>query len=78
MKNAIKYVAAKNFKQINEWKEDNPESNDYDSKRHMDYHQIVIHSMGGATKEEDEKYYNKIIKNVAQEVTIDKNTKQLI
>jgi len=78
MKNAIKYVAAKNFKQINEWKEDNPESNDYDSKRHMDYHQIVIHSMGGATKEEDEKYYNKIIKNVAQEVTIDKNTKQLM
>jgi hypothetical protein len=78
MKTAIKYVAAKNFKQINEWKEDNPESNDYDSKRHMDYHQIVIHSMGGATKEEDEKYYNKIIKNVAQEVTIDKNTKQLI
>jgi hypothetical protein len=78
MKTAIKYVAAKNFKQINEWKEDNPESNDYDSKRHMDYHQIVIHSMGGATKEEDEKYYNKIIKNVAQEVTIDKNAKQLI
>jgi hypothetical protein len=77
MKTAIKYIAAKNFKQINEWKEDNPESNDYDSKRHMDYHQIVIHSMGGATKEEDEKYYNKIIRNVAKEVIIDKeqNTK---
>jgi len=77
MKNAIKYIAAKNFKQINEWREKNPESDDYDSQRHMDYHQIVIHSMGGSTKEEDEKHYNKIIKNVAQEVTIDKNTKQL-
>ena len=78
MKTAIKYIAAKNFKQINEWREKNPESDDYDSQRHMDYHQIVIHSMGGSTKEEDEKHYNKIIKNVAQEVTIDKNTKQLV
>jgi len=77
MKTAIKYIAAKNFKQINEWRAKNPESDDYDSQRHMDYHQIVIHSMGGSTKEEDEKHYNKIIKNVAQEVTIDKNTKQL-
>jgi hypothetical protein len=72
MKTAIKYIAAKNFKQINEWREKNPESNDYDSQRHMDYHQIIIHSMGGSTKEEDEKHYNKIIKNVAKEVIIDK------
>jgi hypothetical protein len=43
----------------------------------MDYHKIVLHSMGGATSEEDENNYNKIIKNVAKEVTIDKeqNTK---
>jgi hypothetical protein len=72
MKTAIKYIAAKNFKQINEWKQENPESDDYDSKKHMDYHQIVIHSMGGATKEEDEKYYNKIIKNVSKEIVINK------
>jgi hypothetical protein len=72
MKTAIKYIAAKNFKQINEWREKNPESDDYDSQRHMDYHQIVIHSMGGSTKEEDEQHYNKIIRNVAKEVTIDK------
>jgi regulator of replication initiation timing len=72
MKTAIKYIAAKNFKQINEWREKNPESDDYDSKKHMDYHQIVIHSMGGATKEEDESNYNKIIRNVAKESVIDK------
>jgi hypothetical protein len=72
MKNAIKYIAAKNFKQINEWREKNPESDDYDSQKHMDYHQIVIHSMGGSTKEEDENNYNKIIRNVAKQVTIDK------
>jgi hypothetical protein len=73
MKTAIKYIAAKNFKQINEWREKNPESDDYDSKKHMDYHQIVIHSMGGATKEEDDSNYNKIIRNVAKEVIIDKS-----
>ena len=72
IKTAIKYIAAKNFKQINEWREKNPESDDYDSKKHMDYHQIVIHSMGGATKEEDEQHYNKIIRNVAKESIIDK------
>ena len=72
MKTAIKYIAAKNFRQIKEWKQDNPESDDYDSKKHMDYHQIVIHSMGGATKEEDEQHYNKIIRNVAKQSVIDK------
>jgi hypothetical protein len=75
MKTAIKYIAAKNFKQINEWKQENPESDDYDSQKHMDYHQIVIHSMGGSTKEEDEKYYNKIIKNVSKEIVINKDGK---
>lgn len=76
MKTAIKYIAAKNFKQINEWKEENPESQDYDTKKHMDYHQIIIHSMGGATVEEDESNYNKIIRNVAKEVIIDKSAQQ--
>jgi hypothetical protein len=72
MKTAIKYIAAKNFKQINEWKKNNPESDDYDSQKHMDYHQIVIHSMGGATAEEDDSNYNKIIRKVAKESVINK------
>jgi len=72
MKNAIKYIAAKNFKQIHEWQEENPESNDYDTKKHVEYHKIVLHSMGGATEEEDENNYNKIIRNVAKESVIDK------
>jgi len=73
MKNAIKYIAAKNFKQIHEWQEENPDSNDYDSKKNTDYNQIVLHSMGGATPEEDETNYNKIIRNVAKESVIDKS-----
>ncbi len=73
MKNAIKYIAAKNFKQIHDWQEENPDSNDYNSKKNTDYNQIVLHSMGGATAEEDENNYNKIIRNVAKEVIIDKS-----
>ena len=72
VKTAIKYIAAKNLKQINDWKEENPEADDYDSKKHMDYHNIIIHSTGGATNEEDDSNYKKIIRNVAKEVVIDK------
>jgi hypothetical protein len=72
MKTAIKFIAAKNFKQLNDWKEENPESEDTDSKKHMDYHQIIINSMGGSNEEEDDTNYNKIIKNVAKEVAIEK------
>jgi len=73
MKNAIKFIAAKNFNMLNEWIEDNPEYNDYDSKKHKEYHNIILKASGGATPEEDEKNYNKIIRNVAQESVIDKS-----
>jgi len=73
MKNAIKFIAAKNFNQLTDWIEDNPEYNDYDSKKHKEYHNIILKASGGATPEEDEKNYNKIIRNVAQESVIDKS-----
>ena len=72
MKAAIKHIAAKNLKQINDWKEENPESDNYESKKHMEYHNIIINATGGLTQEEDEKNYNKIIRNIAKEVTINK------
>jgi hypothetical protein len=72
MKTAIKYIAAKNFKQINEWQEENPDSENTETQKHLEYQYILLNSMGGATDEEDEKIYNKIIKNVAKEVIIDK------
>jgi hypothetical protein len=75
MKTAIRHIAAKNFKQINNWKEENPDSDDYESKKHMEYHNIIINASGGVNDEEDEKNYNKIIKNVTKEVVIDKDSK---
>ena len=75
LKTAIKFIAAKNLKQLNDWKEEYPESDDYDSKKHMEYHNIIINATGGSTVEEDDKNFNKIIKNVAKEVTIEKEKK---
>ncbi len=73
LKNAIKFIEHKNIKQIPKWKEENPESDNYDSKKHVEYHSIMLESMGGSTKEDDNKKREKIIKNIAKEVTIDKN-----
>jgi hypothetical protein len=75
LKLAIKHISAKNVKNISAWIEENPEVDDYDSKKHMEYHKIIINATGGLTPEEDEKNYNKIIRNVAQEVVIDKYAK---
>ena len=72
MKQAIKYIANKNIKQIPQWREENPSAEDTDTKKHMDYIHILHESMGGSSQESDEKKQNKIIRNVAKEVLIDK------
>ena len=73
IKQAIKYIANKNIKQIPQWKEKNPTSEDTETKKHMDYIHILHESMGGSSQESDDKKHNKIIRNVAKEVIIDKN-----
>jgi hypothetical protein len=72
IKLAIKHIAHKNIKQLPNWVDENPASNDYETKKHLEYVQIVSESMGALTKDDDIKNYNKIIKNVAQTITIDK------
>jgi hypothetical protein len=69
---AIKQVANKNIKQITEWQKLHPEYNNPESKQNDKYMQIVLNSMSGSTKEEAEKNYEKIIKNVIKETVIDK------
>lgn len=71
--NAIKQIANKNIKKITEWQKLHPEYNNPESKQNDKYMQIVLNSMSGSTKEEAEKNYQKIIKNVIKETVIDKN-----
>jgi len=69
---AIKQVANKNIKKISEWQQLNPEYNNPDSKQNDKYMKIVLNSMSGSTKEEADKNYEKIAKNIAKEVVIEK------
>ena len=69
---AIKQVANKNIKKITDWQKLHPEYKDSSSKQNDRYLKIVLNSMSGSTKEEAEKNYEKIIKNVIKETIIDK------
>ena len=69
---AIKIVGHKNMKQISEWQKANPEYNNPDSKQNDRYQEMLCNAMSGSTKEEADKNYEKIIKNIAKEVVIDK------
>lgn len=70
IKKAIKQVAHKNVKQIYEWKNVNPGCKDSASCKNDQYMQILCESMG--SEAEGEEQYNKIVKNLAKEVIIDK------
>ena len=69
----IKHVAHKNQLQINEWRQENPEHKNPESVKCDKYLAIVNQSMGGSTEDDDINNYNKIIKNIAKEVIIDKD-----
>ena len=74
LKTAIKHIAHKNTKLIPEWKAKNPDCVYSNSTKSDQYNKIIIEAMGGEnvgvqTIIND----NKIIKNVAKNVTIDKN-----
>jgi hypothetical protein len=69
---AIKEVSNKNIKQISEWQKLHPDFLNPDSKENDKYMQIVLNSMSGSTKEESDKNYEKIAKNVIKKVVIEK------
>jgi hypothetical protein len=69
---AIKNVANKNIKKISEWQKLHPDFLNPDSTENDKYMQIVLNSMSGSTKEESDKNYEKITKNVIKNVIIEK------
>ena len=71
--NAIKTIANHNIKQINKWKNANPDCVNSDSKKNNLYLKIVSNSMCGIDTEETNKNMNKILSNVIKEVVINKN-----
>ena len=70
MKTAIRNVEKKNIKLISEWTDKHPKFTNSTTKENDEYLQILIETMGG--KGDYEKNKNKVIKNIAKEVVIDK------
>ena len=69
---AIKQIAHGNICQISAWQKKFPDCTDPDSKKNDMYLNIVSNAMSGGTTEEQLNNYDKIITNVAKEVTIEK------
>ena len=69
---AIKIVGNKNIQQISEWQKVYPEYNDPESKQNDNYMKMICNAMSGSTKEESNKNYERIVKNIAKGVVIDK------
>jgi hypothetical protein len=69
---AIKKVAFKNIKQINEWVKENPACKDPRTKKYDRYNKIVMNAMSGVTEEEQKTNIEKIVKNVTKSVAIEK------
>jgi hypothetical protein len=69
---AVKEIAGKNISQIFEWQKKYPDYNDPDSKRSDKYMKMIMNVMAGGTPEEIQENYEKIVKNITKESTIDK------
>ena len=72
LKLAIQRVARKNLKTLPKWQEENPDFRILDTKENDDYLKIALNSLGGQTDEQQEKYVEKIVRNVLREVVIEK------
>ena len=68
----IKKVACKNQRLLPKFKEEHPDCGKYNSKYSDQYNKLIVESMGGSGDNDLEKE-DKIIRNIAKEVTIDKN-----
>lgn len=74
LKSAVNRVARMNLNQLSKWQEANPDCVNINTKENDDYIQLSLAALGGRCQEEDEKYMDKIMKNVLREVVLDKNT----
>jgi hypothetical protein len=72
LRSTITNIANKNIKQMGDWEKAHPNCRDFAHRDNTRYMKIMGASMGGSTKDDDEKYMKKIIRNIAKEVVIDK------
>jgi hypothetical protein len=71
-KKALGTIVRKNVQQIAKWQDENPRSNILDSKEYFLHLNIMRQSLGGGDFEKTDRNNEKIIRNIAKEVLIDK------
>lgn len=69
---AVKLVADKNFQQMQEWQKEYPDCVVNNTQQNEMFIKIMLAVLGGQTPEEEEKNREKILRNIAKEVAIDK------
>jgi len=74
LKQAVKKIAHKNLQQLSRWQLENPEFSNTESEESEKFLVLSQQSLGGINTEEDNKYQEKIIRNVLKDVVLEKKT----
>jgi len=74
LKSIVNRVANKNYQQLPKWKEHHPNYMTMDSQECNDFIELTCKALGGKTNNEDNKFKQRIMKNVLKEVTLEKIT----
>jgi hypothetical protein len=69
---AVKMISDKNLQQTQEWIKTHPECAVNNTPENENFVNIMLAVLGGQTEEEDNKNREKILRNIAREVSIDK------
>lgn len=72
IKNIIREISNKNFKQIYEWQKNNPDFSNPQSRVSDRYQKLLYNILPGITQEEQSENVNKIFKNIIRQISINK------
>ena len=70
LKGLVNKVANKNCKNIEQWKDEHPEYNIFDSPENMEYMDLCNTILGGLGEQECRQFRDKIVRNVIKEVMV--------
>ena len=69
----VNEVANKNLQQLVKWKEEHPDFVTLDTQDNIDFRKYYRAALGGETNEEDDKFFEKIKRNVLKEIVVNKS-----
>ena len=73
-KKVVKQIANKNLHQIVNWKDEHPDCINLDTPDNIAFRKYYKVAVGGESNEEDEKFFEKIKRNVLKEIVVNKTT----